>query len=80
MIALFTFLDMRKETRRLENEIDVKLVALSKVGFGSSAATSSSFTSDTAPLLGESVFESLVSEISDLLDDVGLSSSLGFAS
>lgn len=62
---------MRKETRRLENEIDVKLVALSKVGFGSSASTAaSSFTSDTAPLLGESVFESLVSEISDLLDDV----------
>lgn len=60
---------MRKETRRLENEIDVKLVALSKVGFGSSAATSS-FTSDTAPLLGESVFDSLVSEITDLLDDV----------
>lgn len=68
--ALWT--ELRKETRRLENKIDVKLVALSKVGSsgGSGGGSGSGFTSDTAPLLGEGVYSSLFSEISDMLDDV----------
>lgn len=68
--SLASSTELRKETRRLENKIDVKLVALSKVGSSDGGASAGSFTSDTAPLLGEGVYSSLFSEISDMLDDV----------
>lgn len=57
---------MRKQARRLENEIDVKLVAYSKVGSTSVPTTST----DTAPLLGEHVFDTLSMEIEQMLDKV----------
>ena len=49
----------------MENDIDVKLVAFSKVGAGPGISASSA---DTAPLLGESVYDSLSAEIEQLLD------------
>lgn len=58
--------DLRKAARHLENEIDLKLVAISKVG--SSVPGSSHSGSDTAPLLGEHVFDTLAVEIEQMLD------------
>lgn len=63
------FSALRKQARHLENEIDVKLVAFSKVGAGASGGRTSP-TGDTAPLLGESVFDSLSVEIVLMLDKV----------
>lgn len=50
----------------MENDIDLKLVAFSKVGAG--PGTSATAASDTAPLLGESVYDSLSVEIEQMLD------------
>lgn len=50
----------------MENEIDLKLVAISKVG--STAPPASHLGSDTAPLLGEHVYDTLATEIEQLLD------------
>lgn len=55
---------LRKQARHLENEIDLKLVAFSKVGAG----TGTVHTADTSPLLGEHVFDSLSAEIGQMLD------------
>lgn len=52
----------------MENEIDLKLVAFSKIGAGTSSSVSSS--ADTSPLLGEHVFDSLSEEIAQMLDKV----------
>lgn len=57
---------MRKQARHLENDIDLKLVAYSKIGLGNSPSQST----DTAPLLGEHVFDSLSLEIEQMLDKV----------
>ncbi|XP_055385619.1 Golgi SNAP receptor complex member 1 [Condylostylus longicornis] len=54
---------LRKQARQLENEIDMKLVAFSKVGAGSVNASD-----QTSPLLGEHVFDSLSAEITEMLD------------
>lgn len=64
--------EMRKEIRRLENEVDEKLVALTKVDFsaGGSSSGSSFAPSDTAPLLGDGVFTSLFAEVNDLIKEV----------
>lgn len=59
---------LRKQARRLENDIDVKLVAYSKVGSTTVPTTST----DTAPLLGEHVFDTLSMEIEQMLDKVNL--------
>ncbi|EDW81710.1 uncharacterized protein Dwil_GK12206 [Drosophila willistoni] len=56
---------LRKQARTLENEIDLKLVAFSKIGAG---GISNSITADTSPLLGEHVFESLSEEIEQMLE------------
>lgn len=56
---------MRKAARHLENEIDLKLVAISKVGSSPGGHQSGS---DTAPLLGEHVFDTLAVEIEQMLD------------
>ncbi|EDV93276.1 GH18353 [Drosophila grimshawi] len=62
---------LRKQARTLENEIDLKLVAFSKIGAGSSSSLSgnnSAAAADTSPLLGEHVFDSLSAEIEQMLD------------
>lgn len=60
------FVVLRKHARKLENEIDIKLVAYSKLGCSPVLTTSV----DTAPLLGEQLFESLSIEIEQMLDKV----------
>lgn len=60
------FVALRKQARHIENDIDVKLVAFSKVGAGSGSSTSA----DTAPLLSENLFDSLSVEIVQMLDKV----------
>uniref|UniRef100_A0A1B0G194 Uncharacterized protein n=1 Tax=Glossina morsitans morsitans TaxID=37546 RepID=A0A1B0G194_GLOMM len=57
---------LRKQARQLENEIDMKLVAFGKIG----ANSSHSSNTDTSPLLGESIFGSLSTEIEQKLDKV----------
>ncbi|XP_005176447.1 Golgi SNAP receptor complex member 1 [Musca domestica] len=60
---------LRKQARLLENEIDLKLVAFSKIGSSSGSTMGhSSNATDTAPLLGEHVFDSLSEEIAQMLD------------
>ncbi|EDW14416.2 Golgi SNAP receptor complex member 1 [Drosophila mojavensis] len=59
---------LRKQARTLENEIDLKLVAFSKIGAGSSISSSNSSAADTSPLLGEHVFDSLSADIEQMLD------------
>uniref|UniRef100_A0A1A9UTH7 Golgi SNAP receptor complex member 1 n=1 Tax=Glossina austeni TaxID=7395 RepID=A0A1A9UTH7_GLOAU len=59
---------LRKEARRLENEIDMKLVAFGKIGANSSSPIGHSSNTDTSPLLGESIFDSLSTEIEQKLD------------
>lgn len=56
---------LRKQARHLENDIDLKLIAFNKVGAAAPAPTGST---DTAPLLGDHVFESLSLEIEQMLD------------
>lgn len=63
------FLALRKQARRLENDIDMKLVAFSKVGSNSMPSTSA----DTSPLLGDHVFDSLSMEIEQMLIKVRIS-------
>ncbi|KAL1454372.1 hypothetical protein WDU94_010640 [Cyamophila willieti] len=59
--------DLRKQARKLENDIDVKLTCLSKLGTGSHALGKSS-ESDTEPLLSaDHMIESTASEIESLL-------------
>ncbi|XP_013108596.2 Golgi SNAP receptor complex member 1 [Stomoxys calcitrans] len=60
---------LRKQARLLENEIDLKLVAFSKIGGSSSSSIGhSSSNADTSPLLGEHLFDSLSEEIAQMLD------------
>ncbi|CAD7086891.1 unnamed protein product [Hermetia illucens] len=58
---------LRKQARHLENEVDLKLVAFSKVGAGTSGS-GGIHGADTSPLLGEHVFDSLSAEIGQMLD------------
>lgn len=64
---LFIITALRKQARHIENDIDVKLVAFSKVGAGSGSTTA-----DTAPLLSENLFDSLSDEIVQMLDKVDI--------
>lgn len=57
---------LRKQARKLENDIDMKLVAYSKIGTSTMPSTSA----DTAPLLNEHVFDSLSMEIEQMLEKV----------
>lgn len=63
---------LRKQARSLENEIDLKLVAFSKIGAGSGSGGSGALGGgvDTSPLLGEHVFDSLSEEIEQMLEKV----------
>ncbi|XP_022202769.1 Golgi SNAP receptor complex member 1 [Nilaparvata lugens] len=57
--------DLRKQARRYENEIDQKLVGLSKLGIGLASMKTGG---DTEPLLsGEHTFETAVRELEQLL-------------
>lgn len=57
--------DLRKQARHLENEIDAKLVAFSKLGINTSTRH---VNADEIPLLDEEqVFENMASEIETLL-------------
>ncbi|XP_044763126.1 Golgi SNAP receptor complex member 1 [Coccinella septempunctata] len=67
MANALTYDDLRKQARSLENEIDLKLVAFSKLGAGLKTPHSS-HASDTVPLLsGEDTFETMSLEIEQLL-------------
>lgn len=67
-------IDLRKQARHLENDIDAKLVAFSKLGINTSARH---VNADEIPLLDEEqVFENMASEIETLLSKVGLFLSL----
>uniref|UniRef100_A0A1B6DI47 Golgi SNAP receptor complex member 1 n=2 Tax=Clastoptera arizonana TaxID=38151 RepID=A0A1B6DI47_9HEMI len=60
--------DLRKQARKLENEIDLKLVSFSKLGTGTSGLYKNNESSDTEPLLSsEHMFESVTLEIEQLL-------------
>lgn len=60
---------LRKEARNLENEIDAKLVALSKVGTNFNQHARSYRAPDKEPLLNssEEIFETRTNEMEDLL-------------
>lgn len=60
--------DLRKQARKLENEIDLKLVSFSKLGTGHAGIKSDS---DTEPLLsGEHVFETMALDVEQLLSQL----------
>lgn len=60
-------LDIRKKARNLESEIDLKLVALSKI-----SSTGERFGGETSPLLqSEFSFDTLSIEIEDMLKVLG---------
>lgn len=60
--------DLRKQARHLENEIDAKLVAFSKLGINTGARHVSA---EEVPLLDEEqVFENMASELETLLTKV----------
>ncbi|XP_022907127.1 Golgi SNAP receptor complex member 1 [Onthophagus taurus] len=62
-----TYEDLRKQARHLENDIDLKLVAFSKLGAGINTPHAHN-TADTVPLLsGEDTFEAMSLEIEQLL-------------
>ncbi|CAH0549618.1 unnamed protein product [Brassicogethes aeneus] len=66
MATALSYEDLRKQARHLENEIDLKLVAFSKLGAGIKAPHTKH--SDTVPLLsGEDTFEAMAVEIETLL-------------
>lgn len=68
-INIVIIVDLRKQARQLENEIDLKLVAFSKLEAG--IKTPHNGHSDTVPLLsGEDTFEVMSAEIEDLLKKV----------
>lgn len=60
--------DLRKQARHLENDIDVKLVAFSKLGV---TYGSSNLSSETAPLINsDDMFDTMSMEIQQLLNKV----------
>ncbi|XP_046634165.1 Golgi SNAP receptor complex member 1-like [Daphnia pulicaria] len=64
----YSWEDLRKQARQLENEIDAKLVSFSKLGLGSTPFNNSKSNGESAHLLGENfAFESVSSEIQQLL-------------
>ncbi|XP_044260550.1 Golgi SNAP receptor complex member 1 [Tribolium madens] len=68
MAAALSYEDLRKHARYLENEIDLKLVAFSKLGAGIKSPPAHS-SSDAVPLLsGEDTFEAMALEIEELLN------------
>ncbi|KAJ8982213.1 hypothetical protein NQ317_013515 [Molorchus minor] len=67
MAAALSYEDLRKQARQLENVLDFKLVAFSKLGAGIN--TPHNAQSDTVPLLsGEDTFHTMSMEIEQLLN------------
>ncbi|XP_060534364.1 Golgi SNAP receptor complex member 1 [Cylas formicarius] len=67
MAAALSYTDLRKQARHLENEIDLKLVAFSKLEAG--IKTPHGGHADTVPLLSEeNTFEAMSAEIEQLLN------------
>ncbi|KAI4455198.1 gos-28 snare- related [Holotrichia oblita] len=65
--TILSYEDLRKQARHLENDIDLKLVAFSKLGAGINTPHAHN-SSDTVPLLsGEDTFEAMGLEIEQLL-------------
>lgn len=61
---------MRKQARHLENDIDLKLVAFSKLAAGINTPHAQ-HSSDTVPLLAEEdTFEAMALEIEQLINKV----------
>lgn len=59
---------MRKQARTLENDIDVKLVAFSKLGVSSG---SSGLSSESVPLINsDDMFDTMSMELQQLLNKV----------
>ena len=70
METVIVILDLRTEARHLENEIDAKLVSLSKLGLNYNSVNSSL---ESIPLLDEEhVFENMASGIESLLTKVDI--------
>ncbi|KAF7284711.1 golgi SNAP receptor complex member Gos28 [Rhynchophorus ferrugineus] len=68
MATALSYADLRKQARQLENEIDLKLVAFSKLGAGIKSPNNGGH-SDTVPLLsGEDTFEAMSLEIEQMLN------------
>lgn len=66
---MIDIVDLRKQARHLESDIDAKLVAFSKLGINTNARH---VNADEIPLLDEEqVFENMASEIETLLSKVG---------
>ncbi|XP_026473495.1 Golgi SNAP receptor complex member 1-like [Ctenocephalides felis] len=59
--------DLRKQARHLENDVDLKLVAFSKMGISSPGGLSSG-GSDKSPLLGEHICDNMAMEIDGMLE------------
>jgi len=65
---------LRKQARSLENEIDLKLVAFSKLGTNYSSSSKGAKGGDKAPLLGnggDTKLEEVQGELNDLLAKLG---------
>lgn len=70
LLTSYLILDLRRQARHLENEIDAKLVAFSKLGVNSGSKL---VNGDEEPLLDEEhVFDNMASEIEALLAKVRL--------
>lgn len=66
--------EMRKQARLLENDIDVKLVAFSKLGMSSGP---SGLSSESVPLISsEDMFDTMSMELQQLLNKVSTTISL----
>lgn len=64
----FVILELRKQARQLENDIDVNLVAFSKLGVSSG---SSQFSSENVPLINsDDMFDTLSMELQQMLKKV----------
>lgn len=68
MFVFVSFSEVRKQARLLENDIDVKLVAFSKLGVSSA---SSGLSSESVPLINsDDIFDTMSMELQQLLNKV----------
>lgn len=76
MTQSFSIIELRKQARHLENEIDLKLVSFSKVGTSLGSRDFTHENSDTVPLLSSAasghVVDSMTEEIEHLLSLVSI--------
>ncbi|XP_030759621.1 Golgi SNAP receptor complex member 1 [Sitophilus oryzae] len=68
MATALSYSDLRKQARHLENEVDLKLVAFSKLGAGIKSPHNAA-SSDSVPLLSsDDTFEAMSEEIEQMLN------------